>query len=381
MTASVGEPITDDVRGIHVPAGALRVVHVVTELQLAGLERVVAELVQGQRLAGIDASAIVVHDAGALGERLVASGYPLLVLNAPKVRPWQRVEPLTRALQAVPHDIVHMHGGNWWSYARSIRAATRAPFVYTLHGEQYPQLFRIRLVEFLGSVRTDHLVLVSEDLRHYAHRWWLDRWCPMDIVRNGIGKLDIDCERPARAAGPIRLLHVARLDEVKRQDVTLGALRQLLDLGIDTRVEFCGRGGDQAAYVALAEELELQPFITWLGVVPEQDVHQLMLAADALVLPSDSEGTSIALLEAVALRLPCIVSNVGDSGAVMRKAPEWIIGRGDIEGLVRVVTGIARDPVGAMQLADRVKNDARGRFGRSAMIDAYTDVYERARRQ
>ncbi len=381
MTASVGEPATDGFQNVHVPPGALRVVHVVTELHRAGLERVIAELVQGQRLAGIAASVVVVHEAGALGKDLVAAGYPIRVLNAPRVRPWQRVPELSELLRSVPHDIVHLHGGNWWSYARSIRAATRAPFVYTLHGEQYPQQLRIRLVEFLGSLRTDHLVLVSEDLRNYARRWWLDRWCPVYVIRNGIGMLNCEFERPRREDGPIRLLHVARLDEVKRQDVTLRALRQLLDAGIDTRVEFCGRGSDQAAYLALADELELQPFIAWLGVVPTEDVHQRMLTADAMVLPSDSEGTSIALLEAVALRLPCIVSDVGDSGVVMRAAPQWIIRRNDVAGLVSAVTGLAADLDGAGRVAEEVKHDVAARFGRQPMIDSYAKVYDRVHRQ
>jgi glycosyltransferase involved in cell wall biosynthesis len=383
MTASVGSGSA--VRAIafdaeQLPAGALRVIHVVNELQLAGLERVVAELVEGQRLSGIAASAAVVHDAGALGQRLVTAGYPLDVLNAPKVRPWQRVPELSAMLRMTPHDIVHMHGGNWWSYARSIRAATNAPFVYTLHGEQYPKLLRIRLVEFLGALQTDQLVLVSEDLRHYAHRWRLDRWCPTTVVRNGIVKLDLDFERPARVNGPIRILQVARLDEVKRQDVTLRALRELLDAGIDARVDFCGRGSDQEAYVALSKELGVEERVSWLGVVTEQEVHRRMLVADVMVLPSDSEGTSIALLEAVALQLPCVVSNVGDSGVVMREAPEWIIERNDVAGLRDAVTRIVADPAAARRTAQRVKLDAGVRFGRRAMVDAYAAVYERARR-
>ena len=375
MTASVGDPVASVFEDARLPAGALRVLHVVNELQLAGLERVVAELVEGQRLSGIAASAVVVHDAGALGQRLIASGYPLRVLDAPKVRPWQRVPELIELLRTTPHDIVHMHGGNWWSYARSIRAATRQPFVYTLHGEQYPQLLRIRLVELLGSMYTDHLVLVSEDLRRYARRWALDRWCPLTVVRNGISMLDQAVERSPREPGPLRLLHVARLDEVKRQDLTLRALRTLLDRGVAAHVDFCGRGSDRDAYVALSESLGLEPHVTWHGVVPEAEISRLMLAADAMLLPSDSEGTSIALLEAVAVLLPCIVSDVGDSGAVMRRAPGWIIQRDDVDGLVAAIVAVAADPARAHQTAVEVKQDVCARFGRKAMVDSYASVY------
>jgi glycosyltransferase involved in cell wall biosynthesis len=47
------------------------------------------------------------------------------------------------------------------------------------------------------------------------------------------------------------------------------------------------------------------------------DVDRLLQAADALVLPSRTEGTSNALIEAMATGLVCVVTDVGDSAALV----------------------------------------------------------------
>ncbi|MCU0625052.1 MAG: glycosyltransferase [Gemmatimonadaceae bacterium] len=347
-----------------------------SSLQLAGLERVIAELIEGQRLAGLEASALVVHEAGVLGERLVAAGYPVRVLGAPLARPWQRVPRLVEALRTeVQADVIHLHGGNWWSYARSIRAGTRAAHLYTLHGEHFPPRWQDRVTEFMGALSTDHLVLVSEDLRHTARRNLLDRWCPVEVIQNGIRKLDLDFEQRPRSPGPFTLVHVARTELVKRQDLSLEVVRRLRADGIDARVRFAGRGDARPYYERLAADLGVAEHVEWLGIVPDTEIAGVMQQADALILPSDHEGTSIALLEAIALERPCLVSDVGDSGRVMAAAREWVAPKGDAAALARIARAIHDDPAGAAATAARVKVDVRRRYGRAAMVDAYTRAY------
>ena len=54
--------------------------------------------------------------------------------------------------------------------------------------------------------------------------------------------------------------------------------------------------------------LGLTSRMTYLGHVAGERARQVWGAADAFVLPSYSEGFSIAVLEALACRLPCLIT-------------------------------------------------------------------------
>jgi glycosyltransferase involved in cell wall biosynthesis len=50
--------------------------------------------------------------------------------------------------------------------------------------------------------------------------------------------------------------------------------------------------------------------VKFLGIRKEAEVINYLRSADAFVFPSDSEGMSLSLLEAMAVGLPCIVSDI-----------------------------------------------------------------------
>ena len=66
---------------------------------------------------------------------------------------------------------------------------------------------------------------------------------------------------------------------------------------------------------AMAHELAIDQSVEFLGQVA--DPFPLLLQSDVFVLPSKSEGISNALLEAMMLGLPCVVTNIAGNGDVI----------------------------------------------------------------
>src|SRR5207244_580786 len=88
----------------------------------------------------------------------------------------------------------------------------------------------------------------------------------------------------------------------------LAALRER-DPELPVRLVIAGDGPERAALVARAEQLGVAPSIRWLGYIA--GAQRLYAAADAAALPSHSEGSPNALLEAAAYRLPIVATSVG----------------------------------------------------------------------
>lgn len=101
----------------------------------------------------------------------------------------------------------------------------------------------------------------------------------------------------------------------------LRACADLRDRGVPFTMLVVGQGPLRVEIEALHAELSLQDHVHLLGY--RADVAEVMSAADAFVLGSAWEGLPVALMEATALGLPCVLTDVGgmrdalgDDGAV-----------------------------------------------------------------
>jgi glycosyltransferase-like protein len=95
---------------------------------------------------------------------------------------------------------------------------------------------------------------------------------------------------------------------------------------------------------ACAAELRVAPHVRVLGSLPPGDIERLYRAADLFALPSTKEGFGLAVLEALASRLPVVASDLGvfrtflEHGRSARLVPV-----GDAEALARELARLARD--------------------------------------
>jgi glycosyltransferase involved in cell wall biosynthesis len=128
------------------------------------------------------------------------------------------------------------------------------------------------------------------------------------------------------APGHFAFLFVGRLQPVKDVGTLLRAFALLPGPARErARLLIAGDGPERAALEALAISLEIQSQVRFLG--PRGDVPELLTAADAFIMTSTTEGQPMALIEAMAARLPCIATSVGgipvmlDNGAGILTPP------------------------------------------------------------
>lgn len=118
--------------------------------------------------------------------------------------------------------------------------------------------------------------------------------------------------REARAPGaPLRLLYAGRMLADKGLHELIEAVGRVNAGGVRCELALCGFAG--AENVSAIDEATLQqwaarPGVRWLG--PSDDMPQVFARADAVVLPSYREGMPRSLLEAAAMGLPAVASDV-----------------------------------------------------------------------
>jgi glycosyltransferase involved in cell wall biosynthesis len=144
---------------------------------------------------------------------------------------------------------------------------------------------------------------------------------------------------------------VGRLSREKGHRDLLEAMRLLRTQHRDVpaRLVVAGDGPERAALTALAERAGIGESIAWLGQVA--NAQQLYAAADAAVLPSHSEGSPNALLEAAAYALPIVATAVGGVPEILVNGVSGrLVPPHRPEALAAALFEVLADPGGAARL-------------------------------
>ncbi len=225
------------------------------------------------------------------------------------------------------------------------------PYIVSLQGPDVPG-FEARynyLYPFLKPIlrkvwRKAHTVLaISQQHRDLALQTLPDLTIP--IIYNGV---ETDVFTPKQTESQeIRLICVGRLIERKGQHHLLRSFAQLQTQYKDHKLllTLVGTGDAERELRKLATELNIDDSVTFLGFVPREKMPEIYHHADIFILPSQSEGMSIALLEAMASGLPVVVTDAGGTDELITAGENGIVVRwADVEGLTQGLIQLVNNP-------------------------------------
>lgn len=160
-------------------------------------------------------------------------------------------------------------------------------------------------------------------------------------------------------------LFVGRLDPVKRVDLLIRAWGGGIgESHRPAQLLVVGDGPESERLTSLAKELASRT-LRFEG--SSNDILRYLHAADLFVLPSDSEGLPMALLEAMCAGLCCVVSGLpGYRGLIEHGRTGLIFDKGDCPGLRACLEQATRDPL----LTSEIGRSARRRC--AGMVSAKT---------
>lgn len=130
-----------------------------------------------------------------------------------------------------------------------------------------------------------------------------------------------------------KIISVGSLEQMyKAPDIVINALKILLDIGIPCELTWLGAGKYLDELLLLAKKMNIADKVHFMGNVMSNDVIHYLLNSDIFVLVSRTEGLPRALVEAMAVGLPCIGSRVGGIPELLDQ--NVIVDKNDVNGLV-----------------------------------------------
>ena len=107
-----------------------------------------------------------------------------------------------------------------------------------------------------------------------------------------------------------RILCVAALSRRKGHVVLLEALPSVLEHVPETRLTLAGDGAERAFLEKRADELGVAHAVEFLGAVEHDRMAALYERADVFCLPSFAEGVPVVLMEAMAMEIPVVATEI-----------------------------------------------------------------------
>jgi glycosyltransferase involved in cell wall biosynthesis len=344
------------------------------------MERVVTMLSAGQREGGVHVAAVMAP-AEARDHPFVTGletlRVPVTTVAVPARSYLREYRSLRALIGRLRPSVVHTHGYHsdviGGAAARSLGVRT----VSTVHGFLGVPL-RNRLYERMQLIalrRADALLAVSAPL--------VDRLAQAGISRNKIHLVPNGFAPPAsimtrtmarRELGlPENALvvgWVGRLSREKGADVMLEAIAAC---ELPWRLSMIGDGPQGVQLRKRASELGIMDRVSWHGSIA--NAGTLFSAFDAFALSSRTEGTPIALLEAMHACVPIVATEVGGVGDVVTSAHAILVPAERPTLIAQSLATLLRDPSAAKQRTALARERLVRRFGAEAWLAAVDDVY------
>lgn len=168
--------------------------------------------------------------------------------------------------------------------------------------------------------------------------------------------------------GELLLASIGALIPRKGQEFVVRALPSL----DDARLLLVGKGEDEARLRALAQQLGVGERVHFLGSLDHDVLPLVLSAADAMVLPSASEGLANAWVEALACGTPLVICDVGGARELLKDPSAGRLAARDPEAIAQAVREIAAAPLRPERVAENA-----AAFSWEANAAALADYYER----
>lgn len=362
-----------------------KLMHVVLSLEVGGAEKLIYDMMRHPCFEKNKPIVCCLQKIGCLGEELTKQGFKVYFRERKKRFDVSIIFWLIEIMRNENIDVVHAHQYTPLFYsAPAARLAGAINVVYTEHGRLYPDVRRWKrwLFNPFLALMVDHFVSISESTRQAMVKYDNFPLRRIEVIHNGADlssmcpSIDLVAKRHSLGIDEyFRIIGTAaRLDCVKNLRMMLNVFKKILEHVPDVILLICGTGPQLKELESISQQLEIENSVKFLGL--RNDLPEIYQLFEVFLLSSFTEGISITLLEAMATKIPVVVTNVGGNPEVV---VEGITGRlvplNDVEKMADAVIELLENPEIAKAFGCSGRKRAAETFGFDNMLKKYISLY------
>jgi glycosyltransferase involved in cell wall biosynthesis len=370
------------------PTGKRTILHVIDALNVGGAQELLVLLADKTPKSDYRTLVCVLQPDLTVKSRIESRGAPVYCLDRPRpsiLNPvrfmlyvYRNIRDIMALCRGQNVDVVHCHLSDaeflgipaGWLY-RADRVLSTVHYPALLPDRKDGDLrndLRIAFTRLLYYM-ADAVIAVSDDVAEQLATVFHLAPEKIKIVINGIDVEAIHATPPKQELlpslgalpGQRLVVSVGRLMPPKGHRYLIEAMPTLKSRYNNLQLLLAGDGDLRASLEQLSERLGVRQSVSFLG--SRNDIHDILALADVFVLPSLSEGTSLALLEAMAAERPIVATDIPGNNAILKHAQNCLLAPAGNPGkLAEAVIHLLDQPLLAAEYARNAYRDVSRRF-------------------
>lgn len=370
----------------------IRLMHFVYSFHMGGLENVVIQLINRLPADQYQHCLVSLTDMGDFVDRIQTPGVERVSLHKPPGHAIPLYPALYRLFRRYRPDVLHTCNLAALEVVPLAWLARVPVRIHAEHGwdasDPKGQNVKFQRLRKLYRPFVSHYVSVSQDLDQYLDQRIGVPSERRTLIANGVdtAQFSLPPDVKVRPEGcpfePGRhwlIGTVGRLQTVKNQPLLARAFVRLLELypaaREQARLVIVGEGPLRTEVERILSEAGVS-HLAWLPGA-RADVATLLQSLDCFVLPSETEGTSCTLQEAMSCGLPSVATAVGGTPDLLT---EGLTGRlvpsGDAEAMAQALMHYMLNPPQARKHGLAARAQAQRDFGMDAMVGHYDRLFQ-----
>lgn len=320
---------------------------------------------------------------GWIQERTESRGVRTHVIPTHGMTDWRWALQFRRLLRQEQVDLIHAHEFDANVQGTFVAAMSGIPLVATVHGKNYFWERLRRRLAYRWVSRHATMVAVSQNLKQFIVEQVGISSDRIKVVYNGVDvvphceRADVDqCRKELCVPENDQIVGVVgNLYPVKGHQYLIEGIPAVLKACPNTSFIFAGRGQLEPELKEQVHRLGLDRRVHFLGL--RQDIPRILAMLNVFVLPSLSEGLSMAILEAMIAGKPVVATRVGGNPELVLDGETGLLVQPrDSQALASSLVTLLTNRQQATQCAEKGKNRAEGQFSLGTMVRSYQMLYE-----
>ena len=369
--------------------------HIITSLGTGGAQRALHNILSGGLARGGDSAVVSLRDEGTQGAAIRDLGVAVYALGIHDGMPSLRsMKTLRRVVADVQPEVIQgwMYHGNLVASLAARMVSGRRPAIawnvrhslYSLGAEKLLSRQVIRVNRWTSAEA--NAIVYNSWLSREQHEAFGFASGRGQVIPNGFDlaglQPDAECGQASRRAlsiprDAIVIGHVARFHPMKGHATFLRTVVGIMRQRSDVMCLLAGREVNlkNSALVGIVPP-DLEARFRFVG--ERDDVPNLMRAMDVFCLSSAwGEAFPNVLGEAMALHVPCVATDVGDSRDIVADTGE-VVPPSDCDALARgLLTMLNRTPEERAKLGEAARARIEARYALPSVVGQYRGLYER----
>jgi glycosyltransferase involved in cell wall biosynthesis len=359
----------------------MKILHVTQFLGIGGLERILFILIKEQMKAGHHVDLVVYDHEQTWVEHFRDNG--IHVISDFRKKEGYDTKLLKWLNQISSHyDVIHTHDLNPLMYMSPIKVIRKLQglpcprLIHTAHGMDHVNKRKItKMYERLCGAITDVTVGVSPAIQVFYLEQLL---IPAHKVININNGTSLDTSRHTKEDTRMKIrkdhgienenpiwTYVARVVPLKNHHMILEAAREIKNINF----LMVGPSGDEQYWNRLIKMKSENVF--FIGA--RSNINEILSASDVYLSSSSHEGIPVTVLEAGAMKLPCLLSNIPGHSIMGNNAVYFDLSK--IEDLILKIRNLNNSPDVARILATNLHKEVAQKFSSFTMSSKYLAVY------